>query len=70
LAMVCAGLAVGLLMVRWSRPLAASMLSDLKIESVFPVAIGGAAMVVVALVAAYVPVWRAAHVDPSVALRH
>ena len=70
LAMVCAGLTMGLLMVLWSRPLGASMLSDLKIESVFPVAMGGVAMVVVAMVAAYVPVRRAAHLDPLVALRH
>jgi predicted permease len=68
--MVCAGLAGGAALVFWSRPLAASLVQDLKLESVAPVVLGGGAIVAVALVAAYVPARRAAGVDPMVALRH
>jgi ABC-type antimicrobial peptide transport system permease subunit len=70
LGMVCAGLVGGAAMVFWSRPLAASMVQDLKLESVAPVVLGGGVIVVVALVAAYVPARRATGVDPMVALRH
>ena len=70
LGMVCAGLVAGTWLVFWGRPLAASVLHDLKLESVAPLAIGGAAIVVVALLASYVPVRRAARVDPMEALRH
>jgi ABC-type antimicrobial peptide transport system permease subunit len=70
LAMVCGGLVVGASMVLWSRPLAASLVQDLKFESAGPLAVGGGAIVVVALLASYVPARRAANVDPMVALRH
>jgi putative ABC transport system permease protein len=70
LGMVCAGLMAGASMVLWSRPLAASFVQDLKLESAGPLAFGGVAMVAVALLAAYVPARRAARVDPMVALRH
>ena len=68
--MVGAGLVAGASMVLWSRPLAASLVQDLKWESAVPLALGGAAIVAVALAASYVPVRRAARVDPMEALRH
>jgi predicted permease len=70
LGMLCAGLAAGAFMVLWSRPLATSVFSDLKWESTLPLTIGGGAMVAVALLVSYVPVRRAARVDPMVAIRH
>ena len=57
-------------MVLWSRPLAASVFSDLKWDGRLPLEIGGCAIMAVAIVASYVPVRRAVRVDPGVALRH
>ncbi|MGA3237891.1 MAG: ABC transporter permease [Bryobacteraceae bacterium] len=70
LGMVCAGLVVGASMTLWSRPLAASLVQDLKPQSAAPLAFGAAVIVAVALLASYVPARRAARVDPMVALRH
>ncbi|HMD96013.1 MAG TPA: hypothetical protein VKM93_01615 [Terriglobia bacterium] len=68
--MLCAGFVVGACMVLWGRPLAASLVLDLKPETSGPVALAGGAIAAVALLASYVPARRAARVDPMVALRH
>jgi predicted permease len=68
--MLCAGFVVGACMALWGRPLAASLLQDLKPVSSGPVALAGGAIAAVALLASYVPARRAARVDPMVALRH
>ncbi|HLK64046.1 MAG TPA: ABC transporter permease [Bryobacteraceae bacterium] len=70
LGMVCAGLLGGAAMVLWSRPLAANLVKGLQFGSIWPLALGGASMALVAMLASYVPVVRAARVDPMEALRH
>ncbi|HEY1337340.1 MAG TPA: ABC transporter permease [Bryobacteraceae bacterium] len=69
LAMVCAGMAGGAALVVWGRPLAARLITGLAPESAAPMTVAGAAVVGIALVASYVPVRRAARVDPMTALR-
>jgi putative ABC transport system permease protein len=70
LAMVCAGLAVGIPLAFLGRRMAGSLMEGLPVESAAPVLFGGAAMVALGLIAAYLPARRAARVDPMVALRH
>jgi ABC-type antimicrobial peptide transport system permease subunit len=69
LGMVGAGLLAGVFITFWSKPLAASLVQDLKL-SVDPLLLGGGAILAVALLASHVPARRAARVDPMVALRH
>jgi ABC-type antimicrobial peptide transport system permease subunit len=57
-------------MVWWGKPLAASLVQDLKPESSGSLLLAGLAMAAVALLASYVPARRAARVDPMAALRH
>ena len=68
--MVCTGLAIGAPLAFWSERLAASLIPGLSAQSALPVIFGGLAMIVVALLACYIPARRAMRVDPMVALRH
>ena len=69
LAMAASGLALGAAMVWWCRPLAARLLPDLKPDWAAPLVLGGTALLLVALFAAWLPARRAARVDPIDALR-
>jgi len=67
--MLCAGFVVGACLVFWGRPLAASLVLDLKPVSAGPLASAGIAIAAVALLTSFVPARRATRVDPMVALR-
>jgi putative ABC transport system permease protein len=69
LGLVCAGLAVGLPLALWSRRFAERTFTNLPADGAFPLAFAAAAMIVVGLLAAYVPARRAARVQPIAALR-
>lgn len=70
LAMVVLGLVLGTPAALWSRHLATTMIPGLPIHNPWPSLSAVLAMTVVALVAAYLPARRAAHVRPIDALRH
>ena len=69
LRMVAAGLVLGVPAAFWGRRLAASLVEGLTAGIAAPVAIGAAALLAVALIAAFVPARRAARVEPMEALR-
>jgi putative ABC transport system permease protein len=68
--MVCAGLALGAPLAFWAKSVAASLIRDLPAKSPASIVFGGAVMIALGLVAAYVPARRATKVDPMVALRY
>ena len=70
LGMVAAGLVIGAPLAFWGKTFAASLIQDLPVKSVVPIGFGAVAMIAIALLAAYAPARRAAHVDPMEALRY
>ena len=66
---VGAGLALGIPMVLWIRPLAGQLVEDLRLTAA-PLVFAAAAAVFIAVLASYLPARRAAQVDPIEALRH
>jgi ABC-type antimicrobial peptide transport system permease subunit len=70
LGMVWAGLAIGVPIALWGKRFTESVIEGPPPDSAVTIVFGGAAMIAVALLAAYVPARRAARVDPMEALRH
>jgi predicted permease len=66
---VCAGLALGAPLAFWAKSMAVSLVHGLPVQSPASIAFGGAVMIVLGLVAAYIPARRAMAFDPMVALR-
>jgi ABC-type antimicrobial peptide transport system permease subunit len=64
------GVAIGALLGAASARAMARLLFGIQTFDVAAFAIAAAALMVVALIASYVPARRASHVDPMVALRH
>jgi predicted permease len=70
LAIVLAGLGVGIPLAISGRFFASQVVQDLAVQTALPIASGAIIIVLGALLASYIPVHRAAHVDPMQALRH
>lgn len=68
--MVCAGLILGTPLASWGKSVAANLIPNLPAKSPVSMVFGGAVMIVLALVAAYIPAHRGTRVDPVVALRY
>jgi predicted permease len=68
--MVCAGLASGAPLAFWAKSVAASLISGLPPNSHTSILLGGAVMIALGLVSAYIPARRATRIDPMVALRY
>jgi ABC-type antimicrobial peptide transport system permease subunit len=69
LGLVCAGLVIGVPLGVLSRRVASRAVTDLPVDSMWPLALATTATLAIALVAAYVPTRRAARVEPINALR-
>jgi ABC-type antimicrobial peptide transport system permease subunit len=70
LVMVSVGLAAGIPVALWARKFAASLIEGLPTSSALTISLAAVGMIVVALVATYIPARRATRVDPMVALRY
>jgi ABC-type antimicrobial peptide transport system permease subunit len=70
LAIVVAGLALGIPLAISGRFLASRLMQDLAVQTGVPIAGGAIVIILGALVASYLPARRAARVDPMQALRH
>ncbi len=70
LMMVCAGAVIGVTLALGGEHLAAHLVEGLPLNSAVPIVFGLAAMIALAIVAAYMPARRAAGVDPMEVLRH
>ena len=68
--MVCAGLVIGAPLAFWAKSVAGILIRDLPAKNLIPMAFGGAVMIALGLVSAYIPARRAMRVDPTVALRY
>ncbi|HEY3456286.1 MAG TPA: FtsX-like permease family protein [Bryobacteraceae bacterium] len=68
--MVCGGIIAGIVRLLLTRPLAVSLIPNLKPDTTAASIFGSWIIISVALLAAYVPVRRAVRVDPMLALRH
>ena len=69
LGLVCAGLVIGVPLGLLSRRAASRVVTDLPVDSMWPLVFATAATLAIALVAAFVPTGRAARVEPIEALR-
>jgi putative ABC transport system permease protein len=69
LVLAAAGLAIGLLAIRWSGALVKSLLFDTQPAEPQTLAMVAVVLAVVVLAASLVPARRAASIDPSISLR-
>lgn len=69
LRLVAIGLIVGAPLAVWGKAVAATVLEGLASGGVTPILLSAAGIIVVALIAALVPAWRATRIEPVSALR-